>query len=161
MNTELSEVSKIIREFRTSRNLVQTAFAQATGISAGSVGFLENLSVTHGNIITPTMYNKLLSVGLDLKAALPTIEIIKRGKNASIRNSNFNINIKTKDPFALLHTARDLVKEANNLINSKINAISLEVTNKQKAIVELEALKADIIKTKTECFDKIIEEAQF
>ena len=156
MNTlSLCEVSTIIKDFRLSRGLNQHKMAAAIGISSASVSLLENL---HNNRLTPQMYNALLTVGLDVKEKVPSviIEKIAGGKRIS-GTPDLSVSLKRKDPIKLLQQARDLVVNANKLINDHVTKLDEEKAEKERAIAELDSLKKDILSRRDSILTEILD----
>jgi transcriptional regulator with XRE-family HTH domain len=153
MTTQNMTVSQAIKEYRANHDLNQRDFAKAIGMSASMVSVLESQSQ---NRITPATYNAILTTGLDLKTVVPSIIIEKvAGKDRNFR-PNLNVPLKRKDPVKLLIEARDLVKTANDIINSKVSDFNSEIEEKKKAITEIEGLKKDILSQKEKYLTEIM-----
>jgi transcriptional regulator with XRE-family HTH domain len=148
-------MSTTIKSFRASRGLSQSAFAKSVGCSPAQISVMERAKT---NRITPTMYKTLCDAGLDLKGLVPSLIIEQiRAKTVNFsKKSDLSVPLKRKDPIKLLCHARDLVKEANDLINSKFAKVDMEIEEHRKAIFEREKFKEGIIKEKQACLDNIL-----
>ena len=150
-----STMAQIIKEYRNSHSMSQRQLAKAIGVSDATISVLENKNT---NQVTPAIYNALVTAGLDLKEQIPNLIVTKlRGKDCNF-HPDFDVPIKRKDPIKMLAQARDLVKNAQSIINSKISSMDLDIKDKESVIEKIKQLKKDLIAQKDKVFNEIIEQ---
>jgi transcriptional regulator with XRE-family HTH domain len=148
-----SSIATAIREYRESRGMRQMDFGKASGMSASQICYLENRG---DNVVTPAVYTALLSVGLDLKKAVPSVLVTKvRGKDRVFK-PDLSVSIRKKDPIKLLIEAKELVTQASILIKKQVEDNEMEITEHKKAIEALEIAKKDFLSKKDSLFEAII-----
>lgn len=155
MNTlELSSVAEVIRHQRELLGHNQAVFAKALGVSSSQISVLENLSI---NKVTPAIYNSFLTIGIDLKELVPSLIVEKlRGKDRLFK-SDINISLKKKDPIKLLEQARDLIKNANTIINNKISNFDSDIEKHKGDIKILEEEKKNILSKRDNILTQILD----
>jgi hypothetical protein len=163
VTTPISAVSTTIKLWREDHNnMLQSALAEATGMSAATISTLERLPE---NIVTPAVYNALLTVGLDLKKSIPNIIIAKRRGKDKVFKPNLNIKIPTrKDPLKFLEEGVKCFQIASEMIKRQIAETESEIAEKKAAVIRLEEavkqLKEDqkkILTIKEEKINQVVE----
>jgi transcriptional regulator with XRE-family HTH domain len=148
-----SAVAIAIRDYRKIRGLSQDKLAAEAGISGCYVSALEQLREDR---ITPAVYTAFQSIGLDLKIPVPSLLVLKLAGKSRTFKTKINEKVTRKDPIKLLTEAKQLVTEANSIINTKINAWDVDINQKEGEIKELHSLKKDLAEQRTKLLDEII-----
>lgn len=150
-----SRVSTAIREFREERGMNQGKLADATGMSRAQISLLENKT---NDIVSPAVYNALLTVDLDLKKLIPDVIVAKQGGRGKDRlfHGDLSVKIRKRDPIRLLNEAKVLVNQASAIIKKQIEETEAEAEEHRQAINALEATKKEILAQKDLIFNEIV-----
>lgn len=150
-----SRVATVIREFREERGMNQGKLGDATGMSHAQISILENRT---NDIISPAVYNALLTVGLDLKKSIPDVIVAKQGGRGKDRlfHGDLSVKIRKKDPIRLLNEARALVTQASEIIKKQVEETDAEAEEHRQAIAALDQTKKEILAQKEAIFNEIV-----
>ena len=150
---QTAEVSKVIKAYREEHGLTQKACAKSIGVSAGYMSCLEALPT---NKITPSIYQQFMEIGLDLKAAVPSLIVDQERGKKRVFHGDMRVPLARKDPIKLLAQARDLVHSANEIITHKVKGWDDNIDIKKQEIADLDKFKADLLDQRAQMFDNII-----
>jgi DNA-binding XRE family transcriptional regulator len=133
----ISAVSTAVKVWREEHDdMSQAALAEAIGVSAATISVLERLP---GNIVTPAVYNALITVGLDLKKVVPDVIIEKRRGKDKVFQPNLDIKIpRRKDPLKFLEEGVRCFQIASEMIKRQIAETKSEIAEKKAAVAKLE-----------------------